>query len=78
MATEKTKEVLQDVADAIGDAEAALPTAKELILILQEAQEDTTEVKEIVVEIEARIRQWKRVIKRQGIEIPPPPPTEEG
>ena len=32
MATEKTREVLQDVATAIGDAEAQLPTARELDL----------------------------------------------
>ena len=78
MPTEKTKEVLADIAIAIGDAEAQLPTAKELVRIMQEAGEDTTEVQGLVVEIEARIRQWRRVIGRAGIEVPPPVSTPEG
>ena len=77
MATEKTKEVLQDVAIAISDAEAQLPTARELIKIMQDANEDTTEVRGLLTEIEARIKQWTRVIERQGIKIAPPPTVEK-
>lgn len=76
MATEKTLEVLQDVANAIGDAEAQLPTARELLAILTDAQEDTKEVRGIIVEIEARIKQWRRIVTRAGIEVPEAPPTE--
>ena len=76
MATEKTRQVLQDVANAIGDAEAQLPTARELVKIMRDAQEDTSEVQALVAEIEARIRQWKRVVEREGIDIPEAPPTE--
>ena len=78
MATEKTLQVLKDVAASIGDAEAALPTAVELIHIMREANEDVTEVQGLVTEIEARIRQWKRVIEREGITVEPVPPPAEG
>ena len=78
MATEKTLEVLRDVAAAIGDANAQLPTAKELVTLLREANEDTTEVQGLVTEIEARIRQWTRIIERAGLTVgtAPPPDTE--
>ena len=76
MATEKTLEVLRDVAAAIGDANAQLPTAKELVKLLGEANEDTTEVQGLVTEIEARIRQWTRIIERAGLTVEPPPPSE--
>ncbi|KKM27185.1 hypothetical protein LCGC14_1577280 [marine sediment metagenome] len=76
MPTEKTLEVLRDVAAAIGDANAQLPTAKELVKLLGEANEDTTEVQGLVTEIEARIRQWTRIIERAGLTVEPPPPSE--
>ncbi len=76
MATEKTKQVLQDVATAIGDAEAQLPTARELIKIMSDANEDTTEVRALLTEIEARIRQWTRVVEREGVAVEHPPETE--
>lgn len=76
MATEKTKQVLQDVAVAIADAEAQLPAARELIKIMSDANEDTTEVRALMSEIEARIRQWTRVIEREGIAVEHPPETE--
>jgi len=76
MPTEKTLEVLRDVAAAIGDANAQLPTAKELVKLLGEANEDTTEVHGLVTEIEARIRQWTRIIERAGLTVEPPPPSE--
>lgn len=77
MATEKTREVLQDIAVAIGDAEAQLPTARELVQLMREANEDVTEVQALVIEIEARIRQWTRVVERAGIPVEHPlePPT---
>jgi len=76
MATEKTLEVLRDVAAAIGDANAQLPTAKELVTLLREANEDTTEVQGLVTEIEARIRQWTRIIERAGLTVDAAPPPE--
>lgn len=76
MATEKTKQVLGDIAAAIGDAEAQLPTARELIRIMREANEDTTEVQALMTEIDARIRQWRRVIEREGIPVEPAPALE--
>ena len=78
MATEKTLEVLRDVAAAIGDANAQLPTAKELVTLLREANEDTTEVQGLVTEIEARIRQWTRIIERAGLTIEAVPPPDAG
>ena len=71
MPTEKTLEVLRDVAAAIGDANAQLPTAKELVRLLGEANEDTTEVQGLVTDIEARIRQWTRIIERAGLTVEP-------
>lgn len=78
MPTNRTKQVLQDISVAIGDAEAQLPAARELIKIMQDANEDTTDVRALMADIDARIRQWRRVIEREGIEIPPPviPETE--
>lgn len=76
MATEKTLEVLRDVAAAIGDANAQLPTARELVTLLREANEDTTEVQGLVTEIEARIRQWTRIIERAGLTVETVPPPE--
>lgn len=77
MATEKTQEVLRDIGEAIGDAEAQLPTARELIKLMQEANEDTTEVRGLLTEIEARIKQWTRVIERAGIPVTPAPTAEK-
>ena len=78
MATDKTREVLEEVASRIGDAEAQLPTAIELIDILKEAGEPVAEVQTLVTEIKARIKQWKRVIERRNLPIPPPTePVEE-
>lgn len=76
MATEKTQEVMQDIAVAIGDAEAQLPTARELVRLMRDAGEDTTEVQALVTEIQARITQWRRVLDRQGVVVKPPPSPE--
>lgn len=75
MPTEKTREVLQDIANAIGDAEAQLPTARELVKLMRDANEDVTEVQALVTEIEARIRQWTRVVERAGLQVAPTPET---
>lgn len=72
MATEKTMQVLADIAVAIGDAEAQLPTARELLKIMQDANEDTTEVRALLAEIEARIKQWTRVVERAGLTVSHP------
>lgn len=77
MPTEKTTQVLKDIAVAIGDAEAQLPTARELVRIMRDANEDTTEVQALVTEIEARIRQWRRVIEREGIPLESAPLPEK-
>ncbi len=76
MATEKTKEVLGDIAIALADAEAQLPTARELVKILGDANEDVSEVRGLVTEIEARIKQWTRVLARQGVPVEPAPPSK--
>ena len=77
MATDKTREVLEEVATRLTDAEAQLPVALELIAVLKEANEPTTEVQTLVTEIKARIVQWRRVLTRRGINVPPPPETPE-
>lgn len=76
MATERTLQVLSDIAIAIGDAEAQLPTARELVKIMADANEDTTEVRALVAEIEARIKQWTRVVERAGLTVEHPTVTE--
>jgi len=76
MATEKTRQVIEDIGVAIADAEAQLPTARELIKLLQEANEDTTEVRALITEIETRIRQWRRVVERAGVVVAPAPTPE--
>ena len=76
MATEKARQVMEDIAAAIGNAEAQLPAARELIKLMADANEDTTEVRALLVEIEARIKQWTRVIERAGITVAPAPPPE--
>ena len=76
MATEKTLQVLGDIAVAIGDAEAQLPVARELIAIMREANEDTTEVRGLLTEIEARIKQWTRTVERRGLTVEHPPAVE--
>lgn len=78
MVTERSKVVLQDVARALSDAEAQLPAARELIRIMREANEDVIEVQALMTEIEARIRQWRRVLEREGVEVAPPPSPETG
>jgi len=76
MATEKTMQVLGDIAVAIGDAEAQLPTARELVKLMRDANEDVSEVQGLVTEIEARILQWTRVVERAGLTVEHPPATE--
>ncbi|KKN35899.1 hypothetical protein LCGC14_0779030 [marine sediment metagenome] len=73
MATEQTRQVLEDISVAIADAEAQLPTARELVDLMRSANEDTTESQALLNEIDARIKQWKRVIARAGVSTLPTP-----
>ena len=70
MVDEKVKPILEDVAATLAEAEAQLPVARDLLRIVTDTGEDVAEVRALVLELETRIKQWTRVLKREGIQVP--------
>ena len=77
MANEQEKQVLEDVAAAIADAEVQIPLAENFVQLLKDAGEDFTDAGALVIEAKAKVANWKRTLAKRGIEVPAPPVEEE-
>lgn len=62
-------EILQDFAAELKTMESRLDEANELISVMEEAGEDTVQMKADYRATELRINKWKNVLKARGIEV---------
>ena len=77
MTNGRVDETLHEVAAQLAEAKATLPDAETLVSLLEEAGEDTAEVRALVIETRNRILQWERTLQRRGVTLPSAEPTTE-
>ncbi|KKM27276.1 hypothetical protein LCGC14_1576410 [marine sediment metagenome] len=70
-------DTLQEVAAQLQQAKETLPDAITLVEILEEAGEDASEVRALIVETRTRILQWERTLQRRGVTLPSAEPETE-
>ena len=70
-------DTLREIASQLLEAKKTLPDAVTLVEILEEAGEDSSEVRALITETKTRISQWERTLQRRGISLPSSEPEEE-
>jgi len=70
MANNRVDDTLATVAEGLARAKAALPDAEELVKILNDAGEDSSEVQALIIETKTRIANWERTLQRRGVSVP--------
>ena len=70
-------DTLREIAEQLATAKASLPDAESLVEVLEEAGEDSTEVRALIIETKVRIVGWEKTLQRRGITVPSPKPEEE-
>ncbi|KKL74985.1 hypothetical protein LCGC14_2059420 [marine sediment metagenome] len=70
-------DTLQEIAEQLATAKATLPDAESLVEILEEAGEDSAEVRALITETKVRIVAWEKTLQRRGVTVPSPAPVEE-
>ena len=73
----RVDDTLQEIAAQLVEAKKALPEAVALVEILEEAGEDSAEVRALITETKTRILQWERTLQRRGITLPSTEPETE-
>ncbi len=73
----RVDDTLQEIAAQLVEAKKALPEAVTLVEILEEAGEDSAEVRALITETKTRILQWERTLQRRGITLPSTEPETE-
>ncbi|KKK83070.1 hypothetical protein LCGC14_2797080 [marine sediment metagenome] len=77
MVTGPVDDTLQEIAAQLAVAKRTLPDAVELVEILEEAGEDSAEVRALITETRTRILQWEKTLQRRGVSLPSVEPEEE-
>ena len=77
MANDRVTATLQEVAGRLALAKATLPDAEDLVKVLEEAGEDSTEVRALITETRTRIAQWERTLQARGVTVPTVTPEKE-
>jgi len=69
--------LLADLAANIKTAEQAMVDAEEYIAMLREAGEDISQATKDLVAQKVRIDNWKRMLKKRGVDVDAAPSPEE-
>ena len=70
-------DTLREIAEQLAVAKRTLPDAEALVEVLEEANEDASEVRALITETRVRIIGWEKTLQRRGITVPSAEPEEE-